>query len=116
MQNGLEFLLEICPYKQAFDCLYNLLLISVTLPVTTASCERNFRKKIVKTFLGNSMWHYRLSNLALLSIESILAESIELEQFVNEFDSRHENRRIKLPDFERQCRQYIKQFSLAFNR
>ena len=35
----LEFLTQLCPYKQAFNCLYDLLLISVTLPVTTASCE-----------------------------------------------------------------------------
>ena len=93
----LEFLTQLCPYKQAFDCLYNLLLISVTLPVTTASCERSFSKmKLVKTYLRNSMCHERLSHLALLSIDSTRAESIDLEQFVDEFDSRHDNRRIKL--------------------
>ena len=92
-----EFLTQLCPYKQEFDCLYNLLLISVTLPVTTASCERSFSKmKLVKTYLRNSMCHERLSHLALLSIESTRAESIDLEQFVDEFDSRHDNRCIKL--------------------
>ena len=93
----LQFLLQICPYKQAFDCLYNLLVISIMLPVTTASCERSFSKmKLVKTFLRNSMCHDRLSQLALLSIESNRAEALDLEQFVDEFDSRHDNRRIKL--------------------
>jgi len=93
----LEFLTRLCPYKQAFDCLYNLLLISVTLPVTTASCERSFSKmKLVKTYLRNSMCHERLSHLALLSIVSTRAESVDLEQFVDEFHSRHDNRRIKL--------------------
>ena len=93
----LEFLTQLCPYKQAFNCLYNLLLISVTLPVTTASCERSFSKmKLVKTYLRKSMCHERLSHLALLSIESTRAESIDLEQFVDKFDSRHDNRRIKL--------------------
>ena len=93
----LEFLTQLCPYKQAFDFLYNLLLISVTLPVTTASCERSFSKmKLVKTYLRNSMCHERLSHLALLSMESTRTESIDLEQFVDEFDSRHDNRRIKL--------------------
>ena len=93
----LEFLTQLCPYRQAIDCLYNLLLISVTLPVTTASCERSFSKmKLVKTYLRNSMCHECLSHLALLSIESTRAESIDLEQFVNELDSRRDNRRIKL--------------------
>ena len=72
-------------------------LISVTLPVTTPSCERSFSKmKIVKTFLRNSMCHGRLSHLELQSNESIRAESIDLEQFVDEFDSLCENRRIIL--------------------
>ena len=38
----------------------------------------------------------RLSQLALLSIESNRAESLDLERFLDEFDSRHGNRRIKL--------------------
>ena len=93
----LEFLSFILPYKSAFDCLYRLLLIAVTLPVTSASCERSFSKmKIVKTFLRNSMTSERLSNIAILSIESKRAESIDLDNFVDEFDSRHDNRRIKL--------------------
>ena len=31
-------------YKAVFGCLYNLFLISVTLLVTNASCERSFSK------------------------------------------------------------------------
>ena len=42
------------------------------------------------------MCHDLLSQLALLSIESNRAESLDLEQFVDEFHSRHDNRRIKL--------------------
>ena len=38
----------------------------------------------------------RLSNIALLSIESKRAESIDMDSFVDEFDSRHANRKIKL--------------------
>lgn len=92
-----QFLSFLSPYKAAFDCLYKLLLISVTLPVTSASCERSFSKmKLVKTFLRNSMTSARLSNIALLSIESARAEGIDLDCFVDEFDSRHDNRRIKL--------------------
>ena len=92
-----QFLSFLSPYRAAFECLYKLLLIAVTLPVTSASCERSFSKmKVVKTFLRNSMSNERLSNIALLSIERARAEDIDLDSFVDEFDSRHENRRIKL--------------------
>ena len=74
-----------------------LLLIAVTLPVASASCERSFsRLKIVKTFLRNSITSERLSNIALLSIESKRVEIIDLNSFVDKFVSRHDNRRIKL--------------------
>ena len=69
----------IYPYKAAFDCL------------TSFS-----RMKIVKIFLRNSKTSERQSNIALLSTESKRAESIDLDSFVDEFDSRHDNRRIKL--------------------
>ena len=92
-----QFLSFLSPYRAAFEWLYKLLLIAVTLPVTSASCERSFSKmKVVKTFLRNSMSNERLSNIALLSIERARAEDIDLDSFVDEFDSRHENRRIKL--------------------
>jgi len=39
-----QFLSCIAPYKAAFDCLYKLLLIDVSLSVTSASCERSFSK------------------------------------------------------------------------
>ena len=38
----------------------------------------------------------RLSNIALLSVERKRAESIDLDSFVDEFDSRHDKRRIKV--------------------
>ena len=93
----IQFLSLLLPYKAAFECLYKLLLIIVTLPVTSASCERIFLKmKLVKTFLKNSMSNERLSNIAQPSIEGTRAESINLDNFVDEVDSIHDNRRIKL--------------------
>ena len=72
-----DFLVQLCPYKKAFDGIYRLLLMAVTLPVTSASCERTFSKmKIVKTYLRNSMSNDRLSNLAVLSIEAERADLI----------------------------------------
>jgi len=37
----------------------------------------------------------RLGNIHLLSVERVLAEKLELEYFVDEFDSRRDSRRIK---------------------
>jgi len=37
-----------------------------------------------------------LGNVDLLSIEGVRAEKIDLDDFVDAFDSRHDNRRIKL--------------------
>ena len=42
------------------------------------------------------MANERLSNIDLLSVEWVRAEKIDLDDFVDEFDSRHDNRRIKL--------------------
>ena len=92
-----RFLSLLLPYEATFDCLYKLLLIAVTLPLTSGSCERSFLKmKLIGTFLRNLLSNHRLSNIALLSIESARAESINLEDFVDEFDNGHNNRRIKL--------------------
>ena len=69
-------------------------VVAVTLPVSNASCERSFSKmKLIKIFLRNSISNDRLSNIALLSIETTQGESINLEDFVDEFDSRHDNRK-----------------------
>ena len=38
----------------------------------------------------------KLGNVDLLSVERVRAEKIDLYDFVDEFDSRHDNRRIKL--------------------
>ena len=46
--------------------------------------------------MRNSMCHEGLIHLALLSIESTRAELLDLEQLVDEFDSRHDNRHITL--------------------
>ena len=38
----------------------------------------------------------RLSNIAVLSIEATRAESIDLDEFVDEFDAKHNNRKLAL--------------------
>ena len=47
------------------------------------------------------MTNERLSNLALLSIEAKRAEAVDREVFVDEFDARHDNRRINYADINK---------------
>jgi len=85
------------PYKDAFYSLFQIITIAIVLPVSTASCERSFSiMRQIKTYLRNSMGDERLSNLAVLSIESKRSKTLDLDIVVDEFDSRHQNRRIAL--------------------
>ncbi|XP_022529426.2 zinc finger MYM-type protein 1 isoform X1 [Astyanax mexicanus] len=85
------------PYKEVFFELYKLCKVAVSIPVTTASCERSFSTlKLVKTYLRSTMTDERLSNLGVLSIESRRAKTLNLEEFVDLFARNHKNRRIQL--------------------
>jgi len=86
-------------YKLAFQEMYRLVCIALTLPVSSASCERSFSAmKLIKSYLCSTMCDSRLSkpNIAVLSIESARAESLNLDAFVDEFDSKHQNRKLAL--------------------
>jgi len=62
----------------------------LTLPVTVASCERNFSKlKFIKTYLRSSMRQRRLTNLDILFIKnSTILNQLNYEDIINEFASR----------------------------
>jgi len=67
------------------------------IPVSTASCKRSFSAlKLIKTHLRTTMADDRLSHLAILSVESRRAYSINMEDFVKHVISSHQNRRIML--------------------
>ena len=67
------------------------------LPVSTASCERSFSMlKLIKTAIKTTMTDERLSNLGVLSVETRRARAINLDDFVDVFDKKHSNMRIKL--------------------
>lgn len=72
------------------DTLPNLwvaLRIMMTIPVTTASCERSFSKlKLVKTYLRSTMTEERLNNLALTcSIENDIVSKLDLNEAIQHF-------------------------------
>jgi hAT family C-terminal dimerisation region len=67
------------------------------LPVSSATCERNFSAlKLIQTHLRSTVCDSRLSNGDVLSVEHVRALAINLDDFVEEFDARHYNRKLAL--------------------
>ena len=67
------------PYKFVFHEVYRLLNIAIVLPVSLAAFEQSFSAlKLIKAYLRSTMSDFRLSSLAMLSIESVRAESINI--------------------------------------
>lgn len=80
--------------KDVYPNVFVTLRIIGTIPVTVASAERSFSKlKLIKTYLRNSMTQDRLSSLALLSIESELATTLDYSDVIEDF-SRKKSRRV----------------------
>lgn len=62
------------------------LRILCTIPVTVASGERSFSKlKLIKTYLRSSMHQERLNNLAMLSIENDIGQSLNYDDVIDSF-------------------------------
>ncbi|XP_022161769.1 uncharacterized protein LOC111027679 [Myzus persicae] len=60
--------------------------IFLSMPVTTASCERSFSKlKLIKTYLRSTMAQERLSSMAILSIETEIASKLDYEEVIDKF-------------------------------
>ncbi|KAL4091733.1 hypothetical protein QTP88_026380 [Uroleucon formosanum] len=60
--------------------------IYLTMPVTSASCERSFSKlKLIKTYLRSNTEQARLNHLSILSIENKIARQINYEDIINDF-------------------------------
>ena len=77
----------------------NLLLImqlAMTLPVSSATCERSFSAmRRVKNYMRSTMLQGRFSALASLHIESDMAQKTDIKQLIEEF-AQSSARRIQL--------------------
>ena len=79
-------LMKVTGLHRVYAELYELYRIFVTLPVTTASCERSFSKlTIVKNKLRSTMSQDRLQSLLILSVESDLTDKVPFEPVVERF-------------------------------
>ena len=75
-------------FEESFPNLLIIPRVFLTMCVSIAACERSFSKmKLIKTNVRSTLSHSRLSNLAILSIERELAESIDFEAVIDEFAS-----------------------------
>lgn len=69
-----------------FPNLVIALRILLTLPVSITSGERSFSKlKLIKNYLRSTMGQDRLSDLALISIESSLCDSLDINDIIDDF-------------------------------
>ena len=84
-------------YFPAFENIYILTKIAMTIPASTASPERSFScLKRVKTYTRTAMLNERLSAVSILSIEKDRTKNIDLDKIVDVFAKNHNNRRILL--------------------
>ena len=93
----IDVLHGLSPLRVAFPLLVKLLQIAFTIAVSTDYCERSFSAlKHIKSYLRSTMTQQRLVDLAILSIEKELSQSLSLDNVVNKFASQDKNRRIML--------------------
>lgn len=82
---GLEELRE-CVHKEVFPNLYILLQIALTLPISSATCERSFSAmKRIRNWLRTTMLQDRFSSLSLLAIEKDVCNMIDVHDIVKLF-------------------------------
>lgn len=63
-----------------------VLRILLTMPVSVATAERSFSKlKIIKNYLRSTMGQTRLSNLAIISIESDILKELDVDDLIKQF-------------------------------
>ena len=86
-RNALQFIVE-NKLQSMMPDVVTCYMLFLTLPVTVASCERSFSElRMVKNYLRSSCGQDRLSGLALLSIESKVARSLNLDDLIKNFAS-----------------------------
>lgn len=81
--------------KHIYPNLYKLLQIAVTIPISSATCERSFSSmRRIKNWLRSSMGKKRFGNLSILCIERDIANIIDTQVIVDKFSKK--DRRLTL--------------------
>ena len=73
--------------KVTFPNLYKLIQVGITIPISSATCERSFSSmRRVKNWLRTSILQQRFSNLSILNIERDITNNLKSEQILNKFN------------------------------
>lgn len=93
-----EEILNYMAVSGLIDCFPNtsiLLRILLTMPVSVATAERSFSKlKLIKSYLRSTMGQNRLTNLAIISIESDILKELDTEDLIKQF-ARNKARKVQ---------------------
>ena len=86
--------------------------------MSVASCERSFSKlKLIKSYLRSTMGQSRLSDLAILSIESDTVKDIDFDEVIDRFavlKSRKGHFKIKYVKYKNNFTLCLLQFFITF--
>ncbi|CAF3872350.1 unnamed protein product [Rotaria sp. Silwood2] len=90
LENIVDLYYQLLPLKQAFPTIISLIIIAMTIPVSSTTCERTFSKmKLIKTTTRNTMSDKRLNDLCVLAVERDFA--IDFEKLMDDFADLHKN-------------------------
>ncbi|XP_031329224.1 uncharacterized protein LOC116160217 [Photinus pyralis] len=86
IDSALAALNYLYPIRESYPNLTIAYRLLLTIPVTVASAERSFsRLKLIINYLRSTMTEQRLNGLAILSIESEVAQEIDIEELIDNF-------------------------------
>ena len=72
--------------KETFPNSYRFMQIALTLPISSASCERSFSTmRRIKNWLRSTVGQNRFSSLALANIENDITKSLDLDDVLEQF-------------------------------
>ena len=92
-QTDLQTVLNLLIPSVAFPNLLKCVQIALTVPVSSASCERSFSvMKLIKTYLRNRTEDDRLSALATLFVHKERARALDRGEIIDTFASRLDRR------------------------
>uniref|UniRef100_A0A2H8TJR3 Zinc finger MYM-type protein 1 n=1 Tax=Melanaphis sacchari TaxID=742174 RepID=A0A2H8TJR3_9HEMI len=76
--------------KNVYPNIYKLLQVALTLPISSATCERSFSAmRRIKTWMRSTMVENRFNDLSILNIEKDLAKKINNNDIVNAFSNKN---------------------------
>jgi len=92
-QTDMQTVLKLLTPSVAFPNLLKCVQIALTIPVTSATCERSFSvMKLIKTYLRNRTEDERLSDLATLFVYKQRARSLDRDKIIDTFATRMDRR------------------------